>query len=180
VAAASPNTPYGFGATKDAHGTPTNNDFAGSGGGLLNLELLQLIRDGDRSMDSLSSPRAVLRRLVWGPQFIPDREEALLDAMFQVHLGDTGLPGDKRISPNWPYVAPGKWGPMNALSPRYIGNLIERIITAEPKVKVLWIYGREDVAISNSAASDASKISDLTVPASSQLILASARHAASR
>jgi len=154
VTLAGPGSPYGFGATKDAHGTPTSNDFAGSGGGLLNLELLKLLKEGDRSTDLLSSPRAVLRRLVWGPPFIPDREEALLDAMFQVHLGDTGLPGDKRISPNWPYVAPGKWGPMNALSPKYIGNLIERIITAGPKVKVLWVYGTEDVAISNSAASD--------------------------
>ncbi len=151
---AGPGSPYGFGATKDAQGTPTNDDYAGSGGGLLNLDLLQGLRDGDRSTDLLTSPRAVLRRLVWGPPFIPDREDALLDAMFQVHLGDKGLPGDKEISPNWPYVTPGKWGPMNALSPKCIGNLVERITTARPKVKVLWVYGTEDVAISNSAASD--------------------------
>ncbi len=154
VTLAGPGSPYGFGGTKDAHGTPTSNDFAGSGGGLLNPDLIQGLRDGDRSTDSLSSPRAVLRRLVWGPPFIPDREEAFLDAMFQVQLGETSLPGDKEISPNWPYVAPGKWGAMNAMSPLYIGNLIERILAAEPKVAVLWIYGTNDVAISNSAASD--------------------------
>ena len=154
VTLAGPGSPYGFGATRDERGTPISDDFAGSGGGLLNLELLQMLKDGDRSTDSLSSPRAVLRRLVWGPPFVPDREEDFLDAMFQVHLGDTGLPGDKQISTNWPYVAPGKWGPMNALSPKYIGNLIERIINADTKVNVLWVYGTEDVAISNSAASD--------------------------
>ncbi len=149
-----PGSPFGFGGTKDAHGTPTNDDFAGSGGGLINPVLLQGLNDGDRSADLPFSPRTVLRRLVWGPPFIPDREDALLDAMFQVQLSETAMPGDKEISPNWPYVAPGKWGPTNAMSPKYVGDLVERILAAEHKVKVLWIYGANDVAVSNSAASD--------------------------
>lgn len=154
VTVAGPGSPFGFGATKDARGTPTSDDFAGSGGGLLNPDLLQGIRDGDRSVDTPFSPRMVLRRLVWGLPFVPDREDALLDAMFQARLGEKDMPGDKEISPNWPYVAPGKWGPMNALSPKYTGNLVERILAATRKVKVLWVYGSDDVAISNSAASD--------------------------
>lgn len=151
---AGPGSPYGFGGTKDANGTPISDDFAGSGGGLLNPDLIQGLLDGDRSIDSPSSPRAVLRRLVWGPPFIPEREEAFLDAMFQVQIGATKLPGDKQISPNWPYVSPGKLGPMNAISAKYVGNLVERILAATHKADVLWIYGRDDVAISNSAASD--------------------------
>lgn len=154
ITLAGPGSPFGFGATKDAHGTPTNSDFAGSGGGLLNPDLIQGLKDDDRTTNSPSSPRSVMRRLVWGPPYIPDREDALLDAMFQVQIGDKSLPGDQQTSSNWPYVAPGKWGPMNALSPKYMGNLIERILAAGPKVKVLWIYGANDVAISNSAASD--------------------------
>jgi len=149
-----PGSPFGFGGTKDAHGTPTTDDFAGSGGGLLNPDLLEGIKNRDRSTNSVSSPRSVLRRLVWGPPFIPEREDALLDAMFQVHMGEKGVPGDKEISPNWPYVSPGKWGPMNAISSKFVGNLVERILAARQKVKVLWIYGKDDVAISNSAASD--------------------------
>ena len=154
VTLAGPGSPYGFGGTKDAHGTPTYDDYAGSGGGLANPVLYQGLMEGNRSTDSPFSPRMALRLLVWGPSFIPQREEAFLDAMFQVQLGDKGIPGDKISSPNWPYVAPGKWGHLNAMSPRYIGNLIERIVAAEPKVKVLWIYGADDVAVSNSAASD--------------------------
>jgi pimeloyl-ACP methyl ester carboxylesterase len=154
ITLAGPGSPYGFGGTKDAHGTPTYDDYAGSGGGLANPVLYQGLMDGDRSTDSPFSPRSALRLLVWGPPFIPEREEAFLDAMFQVELGDQGIPGDKVNSPNWPYVAPGKWGHLNALSPKYIGNLVERILNAEPKVKVLWIYGADDVAVSNSAASD--------------------------
>ena len=64
---AGPGSPYGFGGTRDAHGTPTNTDFAGSGGGLLNPVLIQGLLDGDRTADTQFSPRTVLRRLVWGP-----------------------------------------------------------------------------------------------------------------
>ncbi len=154
VTLAGPGSPYGFGGTKDAHGTPTFDDYAGSGGGLANPVLYQGLLEKNRSLDSPFSPRSALRLLVWGPPFVPAREEAFLDAMFQVELGDKGIPGDKVDSPNWPYVAPGKWGHLNALSPKYIGNLVERILAAEPKVEVLWIYGADDVAVSNSAASD--------------------------
>lgn len=154
VTLAGPGSPFGFGGTKDAYGAPTSEDFAGSGGGLINPDLIQGLMDGDRSTDSPFSPRSALRLLVWGPPFIPDREEAFLDAMLQVQLGETGIPGDKEISPNWPYVMPGKWGPVNAMSPKYVGNLVERILAAEQKVNVLWIYGTADVAISNNAASD--------------------------
>jgi len=149
-----PGSPFGFGGTRDARGTPTNDDFAGSGGGLLNPVLIQGILDGDRTTDAPFSPRNVLRALVWGPPFIPQREDVLLDAMFKVHIGDQDLPGDKEVSHNWPYVRPGKWGPTNAMSPKYVGDLIERILATDHKVRVLWIYGAEDVAVSNSAASD--------------------------
>ncbi len=154
VTLAGPGSPYGFGGTKNAQGTPTSDDFAGSGGGLINPVLIQGLLDGDRSAASPFSPRTVLRRLVWGPPFIPDREDALLDAMFQVQIGDTVLPGDKVTSANWPYVAPGQWGPTNAMSPKYVGDLVERILATDCKAKVLWIYGTQDVAVSNSAASD--------------------------
>jgi pimeloyl-ACP methyl ester carboxylesterase len=149
-----PGSPFGFGGTRDARGTPTNDDFAGSGGGLLNPVLIQGILDGDRTTNTLFSPRNVLRALVWGPPFIPPREDVLLDAMFQVHISDKDLPGDKEASPNWPYVRPGKWGATNAMSPKYVGTLVERILASEHKARVLWIYGAEDVAVSNSAASD--------------------------
>jgi pimeloyl-ACP methyl ester carboxylesterase len=154
VTLAGPGSPFGFGGTKDARGTPTYSDYAGSGGGLANPVLYQGLMEGNRSLDSPFSPRSALRLLVWGPPFVPEREEAFLDAMFQVQLGEKGIPGDKVDSANWPYVAPGKWGHLNAMSPRYIGNLIKRILDADPKTRVLWIYGADDVAVSNSAASD--------------------------
>ncbi len=148
-----PGSPYGFGGTKDVAGTPTTDDFAGSGGGLVNPELVQRLTDGDRSTDSLFSPRAALRALVYRPPFVPEREEDLLSAMLQIHIGEQDWPGDKTASPNWPYVAPGKWGPNNALSPKYIGD-VSKIYTNNPKLNVLWIRGDSDLAVSNTAASD--------------------------
>jgi len=151
---AGPGSPFGFGGTRDAAGTPTTDDFAGSGGGLINPGLVECILDGDRHSLSDFSPRGIMRRLVWGEGFIPEREDALIDAMFRVHIGDRELPGDREISTNWPYVRPGKWGATNAMSPRYVGNLVERILNAEPKPPALWIYGTADLAVSNTAGSD--------------------------
>lgn len=154
VTLAGPGSPFGFGGTRDAAGTPTFEDFAGSGGGLINPVLIDALQKGDRDSVSDFSPRGIMRRLVWGEGFIPDREDAMIDSMFDVHIGGKELPGDKEISPNWPYVSPGKWGATNAMSPKYVGDLVQRILAAEPKVPALWIYGTNDLAVSNTAASD--------------------------
>lgn len=151
---AGPGSPFGFGGTRDAVGTPTTPDFAGSGGGLINPDLIQSLLDDDRDSISDFSPRGIMRRLVWSGGQIPEREDALIDAMFRVHIGDRELPGDKEASPHWPFVRPGKWGATNAMSPKYAGNLVDRILAGEPKVPALWIYGAEDLAVSNTAASD--------------------------
>ena len=59
VTLAGPGSPYGFGGTKDAQGTPTYDDFAGSGGGLANPVLYQGLQEKDRSLDSPFTPRTV-------------------------------------------------------------------------------------------------------------------------
>jgi pimeloyl-ACP methyl ester carboxylesterase len=151
---AGPGSPFGFGGTRDARGTPTTPDYAGSGGGLINPDLVKSLLAGDRDSISDFSPRGIMRRLVWSGGQVPEREDALIDAMFRVHIGDRELPGDYEASPNWPYVRPGKWGATNAMSPQYATGLVERILQAEPKVPTLWIYGAEDLAVSNTAASD--------------------------
>ncbi len=148
-----PGSPYGFGGVKGIDGTPCYDDFAGSGGGLSNPELIKRIAAGDMSTDSLFSPRSALRTIVVKPPFIPEREEALLLSMFTTHIGEQDVPGDSVPSPNWPHMAPGKWGATNALSPKYAGD-VRKIITSEPKTNVLWIRGSHDLAVSDQAASD--------------------------
>lgn len=146
-------SPYGFGGTKDMDGTPCFPDFAGSGGGLSNPELIKRMKDGDRSLESQFSPRSAIRTLLVKPPFISAREDVLVDSLNSTHLGEQDVPGDAEKSANWPFIAPGKWGATNATSPKYAVS-VEKIIASEPKTKVLWIRGKDDMVVSDSAASD--------------------------
>lgn len=148
-----PGSPFGFGGTKDEIGTPCMNDYSGSGGGLSNPELIQRIKDGDRSTDSPFSPRNAIRTLLVKPPAILPREEELLSSLLSSHIGDQDVPGDSVASPNWPYVAPGNWGASNATSPKYHRD-VDRLFEAEPKIHILWARGSHDLAVSNTAASD--------------------------
>ncbi|MCB0256703.1 MAG: alpha/beta hydrolase, partial [Anaerolineae bacterium] len=95
-----------------------------------------------------------LRRLVFRPPFVPEREEGLLSSSLSIHIGEQGFPGDKVMSPNWPFVAPGVWGAANALSPKYVTATVVQMIAAEPKRNVLWVRGRDDLSVSDNAAAD--------------------------
>ena len=151
---AAPGSPYGYGSTKGLEGTATCPDYAGSGGGLSNPELLKRLAEGDRSLDSQFSPLAALRAILVKPPFIAPREDELLSAMLAVHLGAQDNPGGFEPSTNWPHVAPGKWGAANALSPKYLQGIVDKMLAAEPKVSVLWVRGDSDLAVSNTALSD--------------------------
>jgi pimeloyl-ACP methyl ester carboxylesterase len=148
-----PGSPYGYGGVKGPDGEPNTPDFAGSGGGLSNPELIQRMQAGDRSLDSQVSPRAAIRNLLVKPPFIPAREEELLSALLATHLGERDIPGDSVQSPHWPHMAPGRWGATNALSPKYAGDL-QKLIQASPKSNILWVRGSHDLAVSDTAASD--------------------------
>jgi pimeloyl-ACP methyl ester carboxylesterase len=152
-----PTAPYGFGGTKDVDGRPCFEDFAGSGGGMINAEAVRLVQANDRSLDNPFTMRAGLRLLVYKPPFVPERELALLDAAMAVHTGEKAWPGDKTTSANWPYVAPGKWGSANAVSPKY-ALAMNKLMEADPKTDILWIRGSHDVTISDNAAADAGSL----------------------
>jgi pimeloyl-ACP methyl ester carboxylesterase len=146
-------SPYGFGATKDVNGTPCYDDFAGSGGGLSNPELVKRIKEGDQSLESPFSPRSAIRTLLVKPPFIPAREDVLVASLNSTHIGAQDVPGDAEKSTNWPFMAPGKWGATNATSPKYAVS-VEKILASQPKLNVLWIRGQNDLVVSDSAASD--------------------------
>jgi len=84
----SPGSPYGFGGTKDVDGTPCYPDFVGSGGGLVNPQVVALVQANDRSLNNPFTLRAALRTLVYKPPFVPEREIELLDAAMALHIGD--------------------------------------------------------------------------------------------
>jgi len=147
-----PGSPYGYGGTKDVHGTPTHPDFAGSGGGTVNAAFAQRMAQGDRSMDNpQSAPRAVVNGFYWKPPFVPAREEDLLSSVLAAHVGGEDYPGDHVASANWPFVAPGVYGPTNGLSPKYVGDYVQRLINAEVKPPILWVRGSHDLIISDES-----------------------------
>jgi len=153
ITLADPGSPFGFGATRDEAGTPPTPDFAGSGGGLSNPELIKRLGEGDMSTESDFSPRSALRALLVKPPFISPREDELVMTMNTTHLGEQDIPGDSIQSTNWPHMTPGKWGATNATSPKYAGD-VSKIINCDPKPKILWIRGSHDLVVSDTAASD--------------------------
>lgn len=156
VALASPGPPCGFGGAHGDRGELNHEDGSGSGAGLANVEFVRRVRLGEREMSHwLFSPRAAMNRLLWRPPFRPVREEELLTAMLQIHVGDDRFPGDSVPSPHWPGFAPGRFGPINAMSPRYNQQVLERLLEAEHKPRLLWVQGADDVLISDDSVSDA-------------------------
>ena len=50
-------------------------------------------------------------------------------------------------------MAPGVWGARNALSPKYIGDVNE-IIISEPKTHILWVRGSHSLLVSDTSLGD--------------------------
>lgn len=149
-----PMSPYGFGGTRDETGTPCWSDFAGSGGGTANSELVARLNEKDTTADSPASPRSVINSVYFRPPFrVPASEEdALVDAMNEMAISDMNYPGDMTTSPNWPFFAPGNSGVNNAISPKFCN--LERFWAIDPQPDVLWIRGDSDQIVSDESLSD--------------------------
>ena len=156
-----PGSPYGFGGTRDVQGTPYYADYAGAGAGLSsNPEVVKLVREGYEGLDNPLGLRTALRTLVYGPPFVPEREMDLLRSSLSIHVGERDWPGDIEPSPNWPYMAPGRWGIVNALSPKY-AFASEELTQIQPKPEILWLRGSNDKAVADGAASDVATLGKL-------------------
>lgn len=146
-----PVAPYGFGGVH-RDGTPCFDDFAGSGGGGGNPELVERLRDGDMSDESPVSPRNVMNTSYWRVDHRepPAREDLLVAEVCKSLVGDGGYPGDAIPSDNWPGFAPGTQGILNALSPKYCRW--DDLVDVEPKPPVLWTHGTDDIVVADGSA----------------------------
>lgn len=143
----SPVSPYGFGGTKDVAGQPCYDDFAGSGGGVVNPEFVRRIIEQDRTADDPNSPRNVINSFYYKAPFTAAREEDFLSAALLEKMGNERYPGDMLPSANWPNVAPGKWGPINATAPQYLN--LSSIVDMANKPPILWVRGDADMIVSD-------------------------------
>jgi pimeloyl-ACP methyl ester carboxylesterase len=148
-----PMSPFGFGGTRDARGTPAYADFAGSGAGTAAPDFVRRLRDRDASEDEpLSSPRVVMRSFFWSPKFKAADEDELLHEVLLTRVGDEFYPGASSTSANWPGVAPAPTGVNNAFSPAWCNTSAFGDI-ARP-VPLVWIRGDEDQVISDESMFD--------------------------
>jgi pimeloyl-ACP methyl ester carboxylesterase len=148
-----PGSPFGFGGTRDASGTPVWPDFAGSGGGTANPDFVRRLAEADSS-DEQGSPRFVMNTFYFKPPFraAPDREEIYVASILSTRTSSGNYPGDARPSANWPHVAPGTQGVNNALSPAYLNQAA--LASVSPKPPILWIHGVDDQIVSDTSFFD--------------------------
>lgn len=159
VTLACPGSPFGFGGTKNIEGELCYADGAGSGGGIVNKQFTDAIARGDRG-DETGSPRFVMNTFYFKPPFKPAREEELLSGLLSEHIGEQEYPGDSVGTANWPFSAPGKWGPANALAPIYVGD-VSALYQIDPKPPILWIRGSHDQIVSDNSLFEMSAYSSL-------------------
>lgn len=147
-------SPYGFGGTRDLVGTPVNDDFSGTGAGIVPPEVVERISAGDTSSDSDMSPRVFMNNFYWkqGYTVDPAREDALVAELLKSVVGEQTFPGDVAPSEHWPGFAPGRTGVNNALSGKYASAVHLR--DASPKPPVLWVHGTDDLVVSDTSLYD--------------------------
>lgn len=145
-----PVSPYGYGGTHP-DGTPCFPDWAGTGGGAGAPEFVARLAAGDRSEDGPTAPLNVLRTAYWSPSHRepPEREQVLLTELLKSVTGDDGYPGDSAPSENWPGLAPGTRGILNALSGKHCNWA--GIVDLDPKPPVLWTHGSDDIVVADGS-----------------------------
>lgn len=148
-----PVSPYGFGGC-GRDGTPHTADWAGTGGGGVAPDFVAALTAQDRGAENPFSIRNIMNSSYWRSDHREpaEREDVLVDEVLLTVLGDDGYPGDFTPSDNWPGIAPGTKGILNALSGKYChwADLVD----VDPKPPVLWTHGTADIVIADASAWD--------------------------
>ncbi|GHO62607.1 alpha/beta hydrolase [Ktedonobacter sp. SOSP1-52] len=155
-------SPYGFGGSKDAAGTPTWLDSAGSGGGTVNADFVKSLQSGDRGSGPTSS-RTTMNAFYFKPPFqvSSEREEIYVSAILSTKVTPGNYPGDMLPSENWPGIAPGKQGVNNALAPKYLNQ--SALVDIADKPPILWFHGADDQIVSDTSMFDIGFLGQLGV-----------------
>jgi len=157
-------SPYGYGGSRGGDGRPDYDDFAGSGAGLISPEVVARYQAKDFTADSPFSPRSGLRQFIVKPTFAfaPEREDALVEQMLLMAIGDEYYPGDKGPpSPNWPFITPGVCGSNNAVSPKHCD--LSPLADVRGGPPILWVRGADDQIVSDAAMLDIATLGKLGI-----------------
>lgn len=152
VVLVAPLSPYGFGGTKGPDGEPCSSDFAGTGGGTAAPDFVQRLRAKDMG-DGPGSPRVVLQSFFGAGENAPKVDEDFLVAeSLTTVVGDDFYPGTLTPSENWPSVAPGDRGVLNAMSPKYFDA--SGIADVADKPPITWLRAMRDQVIADESMFD--------------------------
>ena len=152
---AAPVSPFGFGGSVGLDGQPYADDYAGSGGGMVNPAFAEAVAGKQLGANSPGSVQHIVRYTVlgrFGETQAHTDEAALLATLFKQQTGDKAWPGDHRPSDHWPYFAPGDYGPLNAISPRHF--TVQPLVELSPKPPILYLQGSADCIISDCSLFD--------------------------
>ena len=148
-----PLSPFGFGGTRDAGGTPCYADFAGSGGGTAAPDFVRRLAAHDASeAEPRSSPRVVMRTFFWSPRHKAPDEDELVAEVLLTRVGDQFYPGGSTPSSNWPGVGPAAGGVNNAMAPAWCNT--SAFGDLDRPAPLLWIRGDEDPVVSDASMFD--------------------------
>lgn len=156
-----PLSPYGFGGTKGIEGTPTSDDFAGSGAGTANPDFVRRLgeRDAD-SEDPMSAPRTVLMSFFGpGSNAANVDEDFLVAELLKTTIGEDNYPGDGTASENWPMAGPGTRGIMNTMSPKWFNT--SALGDVKDGIPVTWIRGTADQVVSDRSMFDLATLGEM-------------------
>src|ERR1700730_8060377 len=92
-----PVSPFGFGGTKGVDGMLCDPWCAGSGAGGANPEFVERLAGGDRTDQSMLSPRRVLLAHYVKPPHVPEHLDILVESMLSTRVGEDHYPGDARV-----------------------------------------------------------------------------------
>jgi len=145
-------SPYGFGGSKDVDGSPIHEDGAPAGGASANPDFVRLLGEKETGVEDPMAPLNVMRQFYFKPPFVPEREEAFLEATLSTRVGDDWYPGNSVPSNNWPGAAPGDKGVANAFSRKYFDA--SALTEIDPTPPVLWIRGADDLVVSDNSMWD--------------------------
>ena len=161
VTLVAPVSPYGFGGTKGADGEPCFPDFAGSGAGGAAPDFVRRVAEGDASEENPESSVPLIIR-----QFFGARENAahvdedfLVAEVLRTRTGEDFYPGDGATSENWPTLAPGDRGVLNAMAPKHYCTA--GIVDLAEKPPITWLRGGQDQVISDTSMFDLAQLGKL-------------------
>jgi pimeloyl-ACP methyl ester carboxylesterase len=147
-----PVSPFGFGGTRGLDGILCDPGGAGTGAGGANPEFVERLAAGDRSGESMLSPRWVLLAHYVKPPHVPEHLDVFVESMLSTRIGDDHYPGTSRAVDAWPGFAPGDRGVLNTMAPTNFR--IADLSGVEPKPPLLWLRGADDVIVSDTSLYD--------------------------